>query len=459
MKKSLAVIVWFSLLVSLVGCGSGSSTESNDAPVEDKATESANKAEGVNSDVKPTPEPTPGLVYSPPEQSFLTKKLRGGNSTLWGIDENVRGYPIVSSLESFVPRNFGGEKDSIRYFSISPDSEWVLFLAYVESDNYPVSEGSWDLFAQSISEAAVPGKGNSSIIRLTERLFRGSEDQFFYSSASWSTTGDTVLIYSEIDDSRGSLEDRSLQIFTVPSFNQDDLTKLYLEVVESDQYVDLRFSLSPDGEQIAMVAEGKFFGLYLAQIEGGYSDWVRRVSIADDTFGYIYGWPVWIDNFTVGFTASVNDGVNLLDGDVYLYNEIDASSSARNIEISFDDSDLLKPLSGNRPFFPALEEIRPIISPNGRIMAFSWRDEIIVLNREADIEWGDPEAWPTAGGRITDNNLSEYLRMWTYDGNHLIFTIDGIAYVVSLAEGFEVNLLSAQLEDDDYIWTTSLPYQ
>ena len=39
------------------------------------------------------------------------------------------------------------------------------------------------------------------------------------------------------------------------------------------------------------------------------------------------------------------------------------------------------------------------------------------------------------------------------------FTIDGIAYVVSLAEGFEVNLLSAQLEDDDYIWTTSLPYQ
>ena len=92
-------------------------------------------------------------------------------------------------------------------------------------------------------------------------------------------------------------------------------------------------------------------------------------------------------------------------------------------------------------------------------MAFSWQEEIIALNREADIEWGDPEAWPTAGGRITDNNLSEYLRMWTYDGNHLIFTIDGIAYVVSLAEGFEVNLLSAQLEDDDYIWTTSLPYQ
>ncbi len=458
MKKSLAVIVWFSLLVSLVGCGSGSSTESNDAPVEDKATKSANKAEGVNSDVKPTPEPTPGLVYSPPEQSFLTKKLRGGNSTLWGIDENVRGYPIVSSLESFVPRNFGGEKDSIRYFSISPDSEWVLFLAYVESDNYPVSEGSWDLFAQSISEAAIPGKGNSSIIRLTERLFRASEDQYFYSSASWNTTGDTVLIYSEIDDSRGSLEDRSLQIFTVPSFNQDDLTELYLEVVESDQYVDLRFSLSPDGEQIAMVAEGKPFGLYLSQIDGGYSNWVRRVSIASDTFGSLYGWPVWIDNSTVGFTASVNDSASP-SGDLYLYYEIDASTSTKNFEISTKNADYLGPLSGNRPFIPAVNEIRPKISPNGRWIAFTRLDEIVVFNREADVDWDDPKGFLQAGGNVTSNNLSEYLEMWTHDGQYLIFTIDGVEYIVHLAEGLEANVLSTQLEDDDYIWGTSLPYQ
>jgi len=454
MKRSLVVFVALGLLAGLVGCGSGSSTENTIAPAEDQKNDSANKAEGVNGEVEPTPEP----VYSPPEQSFLTSELRGDDWKLWGIDENVTAYPIVSSLKSFVPSNFGGKKNSIFYFSISPDSEWVLFRAYVESDNYPVMEGSWDLFAQSIAEAAVPGKGNSSIVRLTEGLFRGSEDQYYYSTASWSTSGDKVLIYSEINDLNGSPEDRSLQIFTVPSFSEVDLTELYLEVVESDQYVDLRFSLSPDGNQIAMVAQSKFFGLYLAQIEGGYSDWVRRVSIASDTFGYIYGWPVWIDNSTVGFTASVNDGVNLLDGDYYLYTEIDASSSSNNIEISWPVADLL-PI-GNRPYLLYIEELRPKISPDGRFIAVSSvEDEILGIFRGADIDWGDNDQVRSVGGIITDNNLSEYLRMWTFDGEHLIFEIEGVAYVVSLAEGLESHLLSTQLEVDDYIWTTSLPYQ
>ena len=51
MKRSLVVFVALGLLAGLVGCGSGSSTESNDAPVEDKAHDSANGVEGVNSEV------------------------------------------------------------------------------------------------------------------------------------------------------------------------------------------------------------------------------------------------------------------------------------------------------------------------------------------------------------------------------------------------------------------------
>ena len=86
-KIATSIITLAVLMGSVVACGGSDSANNASSDISEDDNNSVQSELDTTSERKaqeaqaptPTPTPTPEPVYSPPEQSFLTKKLRGGN--------------------------------------------------------------------------------------------------------------------------------------------------------------------------------------------------------------------------------------------------------------------------------------------------------------------------------------------------------------------------------------------